>query len=96
MPISGYEIKELYEEGVVTLKIDPLPLVKGLYFIDIGFVHEKVEWHFKLENVIRLYVDGNDIYKSGLELDRSRGLIWARHVWKHEKTIEANKLSTDE
>lgn len=95
MPISGYEIRELYEEGVVTLKIDPLQLVKGLYFIDIGFVHEKVEWHFKLENVIRLYVDGNDIYKSGLELDRSKGLIWARHAWKHERTIAADKLSTD-
>lgn len=86
MPISGYALKQLYDRGIITLKIPSLPLVKGRYLVDIGFVHEKVEWHFKLENVIHMLVEGKDVYRSGTELDRSRGVIWAEHTWIHENT----------
>ncbi|HKK16255.1 MAG TPA: Wzt carbohydrate-binding domain-containing protein, partial [Gammaproteobacteria bacterium] len=86
MPISGYEIDELFGKGSVFLKIDRLPLVKGQYYIDLGFVHEKVEWHFRLENIVNLYVEGNDVYNSGIELDRNRGIIWTDHHWLHDET----------
>lgn len=83
MPISGYKIDDLFDNGSIELKINRLPLVKGNYLVDIGFVHEKVEWHFRLENIVELYVEGNDIYGSGLELDRNRGVIWVDHNWIH-------------
>jgi lipopolysaccharide transport system ATP-binding protein len=83
MPISGFPIRELFDNGVIMLEINQLPLVKGRYFIDVGFAHQKVAWYFKLENVIQLFVEGKDVYKSGLELDRNRGVIWVKHEWSH-------------
>jgi lipopolysaccharide transport system ATP-binding protein len=83
MPISGYVINNLFENGYVDLEIKSLPLVKGTYYIDLGFVRESVEWYFHTENLIKLDVEGKDIYHSGLELNRSRGMIWVEHSWKH-------------
>jgi len=87
MPISGFVIDGLFNNGLITLQIDSLPLVKGRYFVNIGLVHEKVEWYFKLENVIDLFVEGKDVYNSGIELDRTRGLIWVKHQWHHQEKI---------
>ncbi|MBW1894302.1 MAG: ABC transporter ATP-binding protein [Deltaproteobacteria bacterium] len=83
MPISGYVINNLFKDGYVDLEIKSLPLVKGTYYIDLGFVRESVEWYFHAENLIKFDVEGKDIYHSGLELDRSRGMIWIQHSWKH-------------
>lgn len=86
MPISGHIINNLFKDGYVDLEIKSLPLVKGIYYIDLGFVRESVEWYFHVEDLIKLDVKGKDIYHSGLELDRSRGMIWIEHSWKHGKT----------
>ena len=83
MPISGFTIEELFSKGTIDLIIESIPLVKGIYYVDVGFVRESVEWYFRAENLIRLVIGGKDIYKSGLELDRHRGIIWVRHSWKH-------------
>ena len=84
VPISGFYIKELYDKGIIKLTIEDLPLVKGTYFLDISFYSDNFINRLRLENIARLFVDGNDIYKSGIELDRSRGLIWVNHKWRHD------------
>jgi len=83
MPISGYKLDKLYRKGKARLVIQTLPLVKGRYSIDIGFVREKVEWYLKLDDVITMDVQGRDVYNSGFEVDRTKGLIWVAHEWKH-------------
>ena len=85
MPISGFKIEHLYNEGLVSISVHKLPLIKGKYLIDVGFVRQNVEWYFNLENVISLEVKGADVYNSGFELDRTRGIIWVNHEWNHHK-----------
>ncbi len=82
-PISGYEIDLFNGLGCVSLEIRKLPLVKGSYFVDFGFVRERMEWIIKSELLIQLEVQGKDVYGSGLILDRSRGFIWVDHNWEH-------------
>jgi len=82
MPISGYEISNLKENNKVNITIMDLPLVKGAFSIDIGFVHESVAWYINGESLIQLHVDGQDVYKSGFILDETRGLFWAKHKWQ--------------
>lgn len=88
MPISGYPISKLYSRGIVHLRIDKVPFVKGCYTIDFGFVRERVEWYFNLESLIVFQVEGNDVYNSGFELDRTRGLVWATHSWNHIQDVK--------
>ena len=83
MPISGFTIDKLFNKGIVDLIIESIPLVKGIYYIDVGFVRESVEWYFRAESLIQLVIEGKDIYNSGLELDKQRGIIWVQHSWKH-------------
>jgi len=80
MPISNFPLK-MFKNGEVELVLYDLNLVKGEYFFDFGFVHESVEWFFKVENIIKLTLEGKDVYNSSIELDRSRGLIWLNHKW---------------
>lgn len=83
-PISGYEIENLFENGVLRLTIPQVPMVKGLYSVDLAFARPNVEFYFNVEDVASFEVEGADVYNSGVELDRSRGLIWVNHVWRHE------------
>ncbi len=83
-PISGFEIKSLGTEGVVSLLIEKLPLVAGVYSIDFGFVRESMEWILSTKNLFKLDVLAKDVYQSGLSLDRSRGIIWVNHKWSQE------------
>jgi lipopolysaccharide transport system ATP-binding protein len=80
-PISGV-VLVLKEQGVIVLTIANLPLVKGSYYIDVGYVHEKVEWFFNAEALVKLDVNGADVYNSGFELDQRRGLVWMSHKWE--------------
>jgi len=50
-PISGYDIDDLFDEGYVELFIEKIPLVAGVYFVDLGLASEKVEWVSKFENI---------------------------------------------
>ncbi len=83
MPISGYEITALYPEGSIDLLIESLPLVGGRYNLDIAFLRERLEFIVKLENVVQFDVQPRDVYRSGLLMDRSRGIIVAKHRWNH-------------
>ena len=83
MPISGFVIKNLYDEGCIELIIDSLPLVQGDYIISLGFTRESLEYNFLIENFGILHVEGNDVYKSGILLNQNRGLIWTNHTWNH-------------
>lgn len=84
MPISGYHISKIYNNGTICLSIDSLPFVAGIYFIDIGFVRERVEWLLKLENIVKFSILPQDVYGSGFMLDRTRGMIVLKHQWSHE------------
>jgi lipopolysaccharide transport system ATP-binding protein len=83
MPISGYPIGELGESGHVELVLESLPVTGGLYYFDVGFVRERVEWILRLDKVIVFEVQPRDVYASGMALDRSRGLIIVPHSWAH-------------
>lgn len=83
MPISGYPIKSFEGKGYVELDIERLPLVGGDYSIDLGLVREKVQWFFNVENAIRFRIEPTDFYKSGIELDNTRGKFVVNHKWNH-------------
>jgi len=85
MPISGYVINELFNHGVVELIINKLPLVKGKYYIDLAFSREKAESYLNYNSLIYINVQGNDVYNSGVELDRTRGIVCVEHQWSHNK-----------
>jgi lipopolysaccharide transport system ATP-binding protein len=92
MPISGYPIHSVFQDGCVDLLLSSLPLVAGHYYIDIAFAREQLEFITKLENVVQFQVQAKDIYGSGLLLDRSRGLIAVKHQWDHranDQNVEA-------
>lgn len=84
MPISGYRILKIYKNGEISLFIESLPFVAGNYFIDIGFVRERVEWLLKLDGVVQFNVHPQDVYGSNFILDRSRGIIVVKHKWNHK------------
>lgn len=86
MPIGGYQFVSLAGNGYVELLIKKLPLVAGRYYVDIGFAKDYVEWVFRLENVLELEVMPQDVYKSGVLMDRSRGMIVVEHSWNHAMT----------
>jgi len=44
-----------------------------------------MELYFRVDNYLRLDAEGSDVYGSGFELDRSRGLIRVRHQWNHKR-----------
>ena len=88
VPISGFPIEELHPMGVVELSLDELPLVGGPYELSLAFVRVKVAAVFALPNVLHFEVAPRDVYKSGCELDQSRGLIVVRHHWSHEPDAE--------
>jgi len=83
MPISGYYVKEIKGVGYFELTIKDLPLLGGLYVVDIDFARENVECYFTIENVAQLKVEPTDVYGSGLAMDTRRGLIAVAHAWKH-------------
>ena len=80
LPISGVKL-QLKPRGTVELTIPCLALTKGIYYVDVGYVHESVEWLFNVEALIRLEIGGADVYGSGFEIDQSRGLVWMKHQW---------------
>jgi len=85
-PISGFVIDNLFDKGCLTLKIREIPLVAGRYKLDVGFLRAQVEFYFRVKDILVIEVEKNDVYNSGFELDRSRGIIWTYHKWGHERT----------
>ncbi|MCI5144168.1 MAG: ABC transporter ATP-binding protein [Candidatus Electrothrix sp. AR3] len=83
MPMSGYPIKELANTGYVDLLIEELPLTAGDYYFTIGIAHERRDWVVRLDDVAVLTVSTKDIYKSGMAIDNTRGILALPHRWKH-------------
>ena len=84
MPISGYQIGDLKNEGIIECKIYELPVTDGLISFDVGFVRERIEWYFNCERVINIEIEPHDVYNSGFTLNRSRGTMWVKHDWHHK------------
>jgi len=84
-PISGYDIKEIYGQGFFELVLNEIPMLGGVYFMDIGLHRAGVELYFNLEGVVRLNVMPTDVYGSGFAMDNQRGLISIKHEWSHEQ-----------
>jgi lipopolysaccharide transport system ATP-binding protein len=80
LPMSGRAFK-FSDQGMIGLSIDSLPLVGGRYFIDVAYAHERVKTYFKVESLMRIDVEGVDVYGSGVELDQSKGVVWMKHDW---------------
>ena len=88
-PISGYDIGEIVGRGYIDLTIDSLPLTAGQYYLDVGFARERQHWIQRMEDVIKLYVEPNDVYGSGMALDETRGLFVVPHDWEHRASNQA-------
>lgn len=85
-PISGYLMKPMGRSGRVKLEIKSLPLTSGNYFLDIEVSRPNIEYLLQLEEVVEIEIHPKDVYKSGLALDNSRGILVIPHYWTH--TIE--------
>ena len=81
MPISGYYIEALEGKGYVDLHINSLPINGGYVYFDIGVARANVEWLIWLENIIVLYIQPQDVYKSGYAISQSKSLIAIDHRW---------------
>ncbi|MCF1421386.1 ABC transporter ATP-binding protein [Mangrovimonas futianensis] len=86
-PISGKPIDSLYEQGKMILEIDELPLTGGQYWLNLGFTRANMNWFFKVDNVLSFEVEPFDVYNSGHLLTNSKGFVWTRHDWIHEKLL---------
>jgi len=84
-PISGYEIEKIQGKGFFNLVLDEIPMLGGIYFLDIGLHRANVELYFNIEGAVRLNVMPTDVYGSGLAMDNQRGLISVKHEWNHEQ-----------
>ncbi|MFN3405087.1 MAG: ABC transporter ATP-binding protein [Cytophagaceae bacterium] len=85
LPAAGYPLYPLHDQGMIRISIEKLPLVKGIYTMDIAFGYSRLERYFDVENVVQLDVEGDDVYGSGVEPDRTYGLIYVNQKWLHEK-----------
>lgn len=83
MPISGYKIDSLYLQGTIELRIDCLPLVASHYLLDVLFVRSGMGVVASYENLVEFDVEPFDYYRSGVALDRSKGLLVVDHSWSH-------------
>ncbi len=93
MPISGFEIETLYDQGRVELLIESVPLVGGRYLIDVALVREGVAVVADFENLIELDIGLVDVYGTGRP-DRMRGLIVVPHRWEHHSIPPAGTTGT--
>jgi len=81
MPISGHIIDEIEGAGVIELTINELPFTGGLYFMSFGITRANIESILRLENVVSFHITPRDVYKSGLALESTKGLLTLRHSW---------------
>lgn len=84
MPISGYPIDQLHPRGRVELWVESIPFVSGDYFADVYLIHEQLGGVVVLDNVLTFHVQPKQVYDGKVVMDRSRGLIVAKHRWSHE------------
>ena len=83
MPISGYRIKRLFNEGSIRLSIPSLPFVPGHYSVDIGLVEERIRWLTKCSNAVGFVVEEHDYYNAGYCVSSNQGTIVTDHQWEH-------------
>lgn len=88
MPISGYQIEKLGNKGYIDLILDSLPITAGRYYIDVGFVRERIEWIMILEELITIDIEPKDVYGSGMAVDSSKGIMVIPHHWVHHPEIK--------
>lgn len=82
MPISGFYIESLEGDGTIELYIQEIPLLGGTYSMGFYVARANVNWILKLEGVVSLNISSRDVYKSGMAMDNSRGLIALKHKWR--------------
>jgi lipopolysaccharide transport system ATP-binding protein len=81
MPVSGFFIESLQGAGYVDLLLESLPLLGGQYHLDLGLARPNIEFLTLILRAVSFQVAAVDVYRSGLALDRSRGLIALAHRW---------------
>ncbi len=82
-PISGFAIEKLYGRALVELRVEWLALVAGRYTLDLEVFQEARSKLLEFSELLDFEVAPGDVYRSGLALDRSRGLIAVPHEWTH-------------
>ena len=82
-PISGFHISNVSGRGAVDLVIPVLPLVAGVYYMDISVARPSMGVYKEYPLLVSLSVARRDVYGSGLQIDRARGIITLVHKWVH-------------
>jgi hypothetical protein len=59
--------------------------------VDIAFARESNDFVVKIDSVVQFDVRAKDVYRSGVLLDRSRGLIAVNHHWNHRASEKTNE-----
>ncbi|MGB7925630.1 MAG: ABC transporter ATP-binding protein [Pyrinomonadaceae bacterium] len=92
-PISGFPITNLEGSGHVELTFPVIPFTGGSYFLDVGIARRRQGFYAMLSNVLSLNIVNNDVYRSGIALDQSRGLLVTPHRWAHRPDDGATRDS---
>jgi lipopolysaccharide transport system ATP-binding protein len=83
-PISGFEMPAIEGKGRLELEIPRVNFTGGLYYLSVYASRPKIEYLWKLENIMSLCVNPTDYYSSGFPMANWAGLTVAPHTWKHD------------
>jgi len=81
--VSPEPIESFHRQGVVELDLPSLPLVAGNYTLTIERVRRGFGVTDRLEDLVGLHVQGQDVYGGGMALDDKRGVVVVDHTWRH-------------
>ncbi len=80
-PLSGWPVNDLTGRGTMDLVFPKLHLASGMYYLDAGLARMGQGFYCDLRDVIRLFVEKEDVYGGGHAIDDSRGWCVAPHRW---------------
>lgn len=82
MPISGYQLPDLYGTGYVDCLIKSVPFTGGTYTIGVGLGRPNVEYMIFERVVGGFEIPPYDAYNSGFGVDQRCGVLTAPHEWE--------------
>lgn len=82
------------QEGIVSLKIDSLPLLPGKYFISVALTESQSSWYDFVEQAIAIEVQPADVFGSGKIPEPEQGVIWVNGEISVYKTSNIVSISS--
>lgn len=82
LPISGYAIESIENDGIIKLKIPSILLAGGIYYLSVYITRPNVEQIVRLDKVVKFYIEPSDVFGSGFTIKDSYGPLVLNHEWK--------------